>query len=159
MSTLEDVIAGRTFHCIWPAASAREAAERMAVWEVSALPVVLDADLVGVITERDLVHRLLAASYDPDTTPVSQIMSNPIVTASPRETCEEALARMTRHRVRHLLVVSGDRFDGLVSMRDLLVVDALEKSAEIELLTAYIYAVPPVLPPVGPALEEWAHTL
>ena len=159
MSTLEHVIAGRTLHCIWPAATAREAAELMAAWAISALPVLHDQDLVGIITERDLVQRVLAAGFDPDLTPVAQIMSSPIVTVSPTETYATALARMARHHVRHLLVVSGDRLDGVVSMRDLLLVDAVEKSVEIELLTSYIYAVPPVLPPLGSAPEEWAHTL
>ena len=159
MSTLGDVIAGRTVHLIRPAASAREAAAQMAARQVSALPVVLDDDLVGIVTERDLVQRLLAVGLDPDTTPVSQVMSSTLVTASPAEGYAEARARMARHRVRHLLVVAGDRLEGLVSMRDLLVVDAVEKSAEIELLTAYIYTVPPVLPPLEPALDEWAHTL
>ena len=159
MSTLEDVIAGRTLHCIAPAASAREAAQLMAVWRVSALPVVHEEDLVGIVTERDLVQRVLAAGCDPDATPVAQIMSSALVTARPGETYDEALVQMARHRVRHLLVVSRDRLIGLVSMRDLLLVDAVEKSAAIELLTSYIYAVPPVLPPLGPLEEEWAHTL
>ncbi len=159
MSTLENVIAGRKLHRIEPAASTREAAQLMTARQVSALPVVDGEVLVGIITERDLVQRVLAEGRWPDSTPVAEVMSSELVVASHDESYEDALARMTRHHVRHLLVVAGDRLEGVVSMRDLLFVDAAEKAAEIELLNAYIYAVPPVLPPFEPLEEEWAHTL
>jgi CBS domain-containing protein len=159
MSTLGQVIAGRTLYWIEPLASARRAAEIMAERAVSSLPVIAGEELVGIVTERDLVQRLLAGGRDADATPVAQVMSSNLVTAAPDATYDEALARMARHHVRHLLVVTGDRLEGVVSLRDLLLVDALEKSVEIELLTAYIHTVPPVLPPLGPVGEEWAHTL
>jgi CBS domain-containing protein len=159
MRTLEDIIVGRTLHMIGRAASVRDAAELMASRRVSALPVVEGDLLAGIVTERDLVHRVLAVGADPATTAVAQIMTTTLVTARPGESYEQAQGRMKRNHVRHLLVVAGGRLQGLVSMRDLLVVDAAEKSEEIELLTAYIYAVPPVLPPLGPVDDDWAHTL
>jgi CBS domain-containing protein len=159
MRTLEDIIAGRTLHLIGRTASAREAAEVMGARQISALPVVEGELLAGIVTERDLVHRVLARGVDPATTPVAEVMSTTLVTARPEESYEQALGRMKRNHVRHLLVVAAGRLRGLVSMRDLLVVDAVEKSEEIELLTAYIYAVPPVLPPLEPVDDDWAHTL
>ena len=57
---------------------------------------------------------------------------------------------MKRAGVRHLLVVSGSRLVGVISMRDLLVLEAVEKDEEIRLLTAYIYDIPVALPPVEP---------
>lgn len=159
MSTLEDVIAGRRLHRIEPAASTREAARLMTLRQVSALPVVDGEVLVGIVTERDLVQRVLAEGRWPDSTPVAEVMSSDLVIAGPSDAYEDALARMTRHHVRHLLVVADGRLQGVVSMRDLLFVDATEKAAEIELLNSYIYAVPAVLPPMEPPAEEWAHTL
>jgi CBS domain-containing protein len=159
MSTLENVIAGRTLRTIEPMATARRAAEVMRAHEVSSLPVVAAEELVGIVTERDLVQRVLAAGRDPDVTLVAHVMSIGLYTARPDEGYAEALARMARNHVRHLLVVTGERLVGVVSMRDLLLVDAVEKSAEIELLTSYIYTVPPVLPPPGTGEDEWAHTL
>ncbi len=127
--------------------------------QVSALPVVDGEVLVGIITERDLVQRVLADGRWPDSTPVAEVMSTELVIARSGESYADALALMARHHVRHLLVVAAGRLEGVVSMRDLLLVDAIEKAAEIELLNSYIYAVPPVLPSLGPPEEEWAHTL
>jgi CBS domain-containing protein len=159
MKMLSDVIAGRPLHMVERAASARDAAEFMASRQVSALPVVEGARLVGIITERDLVQRLVAVGLDPATTEVARVMSSTLVMVRPGESYEQALALMKRNHVRHLLVVDGGRLQGVVSMRDLLVVDAAQKSDEIELLTSYIYAVPPMLPPLGPLDDDWAHTL
>jgi CBS domain-containing protein len=159
MRRLEDVVGGRTLHVIGASATAREAAELMTSRQISALPVVEADRLVGIITERDLVQRLVAANLDPVQTLVSEVMSTALLTAQPGESYEQAISRMKRNHVRHLLVVSSDRLEGVVSMRDLLVVDAAEKSEEIELLTSYIYAVPAVLPPLEPLDDDWAHTL
>ena len=159
MRMIGDVIAGRTLHVVLHTASAREAAQVMATRQASSLPVVEGKRLVGIVTERDLVHRVMAARLDPAVTLVAQVMSTRLVTAHVDDSYEKALGKMKRNHVRHLLIVEGGHLVGVVSMRDLLVVDAAEKSDEIQLLTSYIYAVPPVLPPFESVDDEWVHTL
>jgi CBS domain-containing protein len=148
MRVLKHVIAGRQLHVIEPDAMVLAAARLMTEQKVSSLPVVSGDRLVGILTERDLVQRVMARRVDPDVTPVSEVMSRGLVFAGAEDTYDAARARMTRDRVRHLLVVEGSRLLGVVSMRDLLALDAAEKAEEIELLTAYIHTIPPDLPPL-----------
>lgn len=90
---------------------------------------------VGIVTDRDLRDRVLAAGRSPDD-PVTAIMSSPVVTISPEAFVFEALLEMTRRRVHHLAVVEGRRLVGVISSHDLLVLQAaapLELSRAIEL--------------------------
>jgi CBS domain-containing protein len=159
MRTINDVIAGHPVHVIDHAATAREAAELMGVRQVSALPVIEGDRLVGIVTERDLVQRVMARGYHPEDTTVALVMSRKLVTARLDDSYDAAMARMRRNHVRHLLVVEKERLVGVVSIRDLLVVESVEKSEELELLTSYIYAVPPVLPPLADGEDDWVRSL
>ena len=80
--------------------------------------VIEDGDLVGVISERDLM-RAIPDACSPET-PVSERMSRHVTTASPATSVPEALAMMVEGRFRHLPVVDGGRVLGMVSMRDLM---------------------------------------
>ncbi|HEY3356364.1 MAG TPA: CBS domain-containing protein [Polyangia bacterium] len=148
MRVLKHVIDGREIHRIGVETTILDAARLMTEHGISSLPVVSGERLVGIITERDLVQRALARRLDAERTPVAEIMSRGLVYASPEDTYEDALGRMKRHRVRHLLVVDGARLAGVVSMRDLLILEAADRADEVELLTAYIHAVPPDLQPL-----------
>jgi CBS domain-containing protein len=85
--------------------------------------VVVDADgaAVGIVTDRDLRRKVVAEGRDPATTLVSAIMSTPLVTLRPSAFAFEALLEMTRHRVRHIVLVDEGRLVGVVSSRDVLV--------------------------------------
>lgn len=159
MRTIKDVITGRNVIMIDHGATARVAAELMADRQVSALPVVDGDRLVGIVTERDLVQRVMAKGLPAEDTTVGHVMSRQLVTSRLEDSYDSALGRMRRNHVRHLLVVDDGHLVGVVSIRDLLAVDSVEKSEEVELLTAYIHAVPPVLPPLAGTDDDWAHTL
>ena len=101
-----------------PDTSIADAARRMVARETGAAVVMADGELVGVISERDLM-RAIPDACSPNT-PVSERMSRDVMTASPSTTVPEAMAIMIEGRFRHLPVVADGRVLGIVSMRDLM---------------------------------------
>ena len=95
-----------------------DAARRMVARDTGAAVVMEEDELVGLISERDLMRAI------PDgcsaETPVSERMSRNVMTASPRTSVAEAMAIMIEGRFRHLPVVENGRVLGMVSMRDLM---------------------------------------
>jgi CBS domain-containing protein len=75
---------------------------------------------VGIITERDLVVRVLAKNLVPDTVKAKEIMTSPLVTIEPEATISEAARRMSRLEIRRLGVVYKGNIVGLISSRDIL---------------------------------------
>lgn len=87
---------------------------------IGALPVTDDqGKLVGMLTDRDLVTRCLAAGLSPRETPVSQIMTSAPVTIDQDATPGEAAFKMGQRQVRRLPVVQGEKLAGIVSLGDL----------------------------------------
>ena len=104
----------------------------------------LDGDrLAGVISERDIMGRVVAAGLDLDQTRVRDVMTRDLVVAHVDDSHEDGLRKMKQAGCRHLPVVEGDRLIGMVSQRDLLQIDLSEKDEEIRWLNAYIHFIPP----------------
>jgi CBS domain-containing protein len=99
-------------------ASAVEAARLMASQDVGSLPVVEDAKLVGMVTDRDLVLNVLAKDVDPHQTAVATVCSEKPVAVGPEDSLDEALQRMAREQVRRLPVVEGERVVGILAQAD-----------------------------------------
>jgi CBS domain-containing protein len=95
-----------------------EAAKVMAREDVGQLPVLEGERLVGVVTDRDLVVRVLAEDRDPQTVTVGEVASGDVVTVSPETSLDEGLALLARHQVRRLPVVESDRLVGIVAQAD-----------------------------------------
>jgi CBS domain-containing protein len=88
---------------------------------VGSAVVAADGRPAGIVTDQDLRRRVVEAGRDPARTPVSAIMSAPVITVPAAAFAFDALLAMTRHHVRHLVVVDEDaRVIGVVSSRDLL---------------------------------------
>jgi CBS domain-containing protein len=75
---------------------------------------------VGIITERDLVSRVLAKNLKPDTVKAKEIMTSPLVTIEPEATISEAARRMSRLNIRRLGVIYKGNLVGVVSSKDIL---------------------------------------
>ncbi|HEU0056425.1 MAG TPA: CBS domain-containing protein [Gaiella sp.] len=101
-----------------PDTTIADAARRMIARETGAAVVIESDDLVGLISERDLM-RAIPDACSPET-PVSERMSRQVMTAAPDTSIPEAMAIMIEGRFRHLPVVDGGRVLGMVSMRDLM---------------------------------------
>lgn len=95
-----------------------EAARCMLAEDVGSLPVVDGEDLVGVITDRDVVLQVVAKDLDPKQIYVSEVCSAHPVTVGPREPLDRALQRMAEERVRRLPVVSDGRLVGILAQAD-----------------------------------------
>jgi CBS domain-containing protein len=101
------------------------AARRMELWQVGALAVVDEPGrLVGIFTERDLVRATARAAAHPASVRVSAHASFGPETADVEEDSRDVARRMLERGVRHLPVTAGDELVGMVSMRDLLAVEA-----------------------------------
>jgi CBS domain-containing protein len=99
-----------------------EAAKRMAGEDVGALPVCeTDGKLVGMLTDRDIVVKVLAKGADPSSTTAGELVSDQkeAVTIGADDSVEEALHTMADHQVRRLPVIDGDEMIGIVAQADL----------------------------------------
>ena len=103
--------------------------------------VVLDADnLVGIVSERDLVRAVASAGAPALQQPISSFMTGDVLVASPGDTVDSLLGRMTDRRVRHLPVHNQGRLVGIISIGDLVKWKISEVEAEADGLKAYIAA-------------------
>ena len=103
---------------VLPETSVSEAAERMAREDVGPLPVVENDRLVGIVTDRDFVVRVLAEGRDPSSTTVREVASEELVTASIDDDLVTTLELLAKHQVRRVPVVDGDRLVGIVAQAD-----------------------------------------
>ena len=116
-----------------PETTVAQAARMMAKRKMSAVMVV-DADgrLIGIFTERDAVHRVIARELDPDVTRLADVMTPDPKTVAPRETFGYALLQMHEQGFRHMPVVEDGRPVGMVSARNALDPDLEEFEAEAQ---------------------------
>lgn len=98
------------------------AAKLMQAHNIGAVPVVEDRHhpvLAGILTDRDLAVRLVAAGLDPHKTPVETLMSHPVVTCSPDDDCKVAVALMEKHRIKRIAAIDRSRHVvGMISLAD-----------------------------------------
>jgi CBS domain-containing protein len=95
------------------------AAQMMKQEDVGLAPIVENGRLVGMLTDRDIVVRVVAEGKDPDTVSASDVASSNLVTIDPQQDLDDALAMMARYQVRRLPVVEGDgRLVGVVAQAD-----------------------------------------
>jgi CBS domain-containing protein len=139
MITIRDVIRDREPYSVRDDVTVLEAAEYMASKKVGGV-CVLDADgrLLGILTERDVLNNITLPRRDPAEVPVREAMGELKAVIETKDTPEEALERMERIGRRHLPVVEGERWVGMLSMRDILRVEVSEQGDELKLLHEYI---------------------
>lgn len=128
MATLSDLVKDRKVYSVETTHTVLEAARFMMEHNIGALPVLRDGQLAGILSERDIMNRVVAVGRTPGTTAVSEVM-----TANPRavdanESIEDCLFIMREFGFRHLPIVEGKSLKGLVSLRDVL----MHQAAEIE---------------------------
>jgi CBS domain-containing protein len=123
-----------------PEATVLQAALSMNEHKVGSLVVVVDGRVVGMFTERDVLRRVVGERRDPETTPVSEVMSANVVCCTPETSVDEARGVMRDRRIRHLPVAdSGGRLLGLISIGDLNAQLHADQEQTVFLLTEYIY--------------------
>ncbi len=122
---------GEIFTCDG-SATVREAIALLAQWRIGALPVEEAGTVVGIFSERDVIHGLAASGPEALDRQVRDVMTAPAITVSPDSEVMAALGLMTRRRIRHLPVTENGRTVGFVSIGDLVKyrIDRIESEAE-----------------------------
>ena len=104
---------------IEPATSIVEAARLMIQAEKGPLPVVEGESPVAMVTDRDIIARVVAEGRDPNSVRVEDIATHELVTIGPDQDVEEARQLMDQHELDRILVLEGDRLVGIISEADI----------------------------------------
>lgn len=132
--TIARIIAGReqrVIHCA-PQETLRQAAERLAENRIGAMPVLDRGQVAGIFSERDVLYCVARHGDAALGLLVAEVMTAPAITVEPALPVSEALALMTRRRIRHLPVVGGEGLVAFVSIGDLVKyrIDMAENEAQ-----------------------------
>ncbi|HEX5468259.1 MAG TPA: CBS domain-containing protein [Gaiellaceae bacterium] len=118
MTQVREVMTSKPASCA-PQDSISDAARAMASEDVGPIPVVEGDRLVGLLTDRDIVVRVVAEGRDPQSTSVGEVASSDLATVSPDEDLDRALQLLAERRVRRLPVVEGGKLVGIVAQADI----------------------------------------
>ena len=151
MTTVAEVLRRKGFEVVTvsPEATILEAAREMNVRRIGALVVVGDhaseqeravaaRQVVGIVTERDIMTRVVAAERDPRATRVGEVMTSPIVYCSRSTPVSDLRELMRARRIRHVPVVESGVLSGLISIGDLNALEAESMMQTITVLEEYI---------------------
>lgn len=116
---MPDVVESQPLSTLSPEDTVIDAVTLMRDRRIGAILVTNDQALVGIITERDIVFRVVAATRDPETTRIAEVMTTDPDAVAPGADVMTALERMQSGGYRHLPVVDGGALVGIVSIRDI----------------------------------------
>ena len=116
---VKDIMSAQVIH-IHEKESVAVAARTLTQYNIGALPVCAgDGKLCGLLTDRDIVTRCMAAGKDPNATRVREVMTGQVLSVAPDTDTGAAAHLMGRQQVRRLPVVEGGKLCGMVSLGDL----------------------------------------
>jgi CBS domain-containing protein len=130
MGSIRDVMTSNPTTCE-TSAKVTDAARVMAQEDVGPIPVVESGRVVGIVTDRDIVVRVVAEGRDPSSITVGEIASSDLATVGPDTDLDEALRVMAQRQVRRLPVVEGERLVGIVAQADVARAADEEKTGEV----------------------------
>lgn len=130
MESIYDLVKDRRVYSTSADSTVLEAARSMMEHNIGALPVMREGELVGIVSERDIMNRAVAVGRMPGTTKVSEIMTPNPKSIHMSESVENGLFLMREFGFRHLPITDGRELKGLVSLRDLLLRYVAQKEAE-----------------------------
>lgn len=127
MDHVRDVMTSSVEYCT-PLDNVYEVAVKMKELDVGAIPICENDHLLGMITDRDIVIRGVAEKR-PNSTRVTDIMSEHLITADPGMNIEDAAKLMAKHQIRRLPIVENNRLVGICSLGDLAVHEGSDDDA------------------------------
>jgi CBS domain-containing protein len=104
---------------IYSEATAQEAAKLMKEKRIGSLLIKGYEGYVGIVSERDLVYKVVGDGLDPNTTPLSSIMSESILSIEKTASGSEASNLMLEYKINHLAITENDDIVGILSIKDL----------------------------------------
>jgi CBS domain-containing protein len=142
MDRVSDVLKGKagTLLTIASDASVYDMVKQMVDANVGSLLVTVGGRIEGIVTERDYLRRVTLEGRTDKDTPVSEIMTSPLIVVTPETPVDECMAIMTDRRIRHMPVVDDGEVVSLVSIGDLVKFQSQQQDFKIQYLTDYITA-------------------
>jgi CBS domain-containing protein len=138
MKQIAELIEGRPLILAESSENVREVAKRMSQQNIGAVAVLDSGKLVGVFSERDVMARVVVPGLNPDSTPISKVMTRDIVVGAPHDDVDKALQKMSVVGCRHLPVVDDGTLVGMISIRDLLEMDDTLNRARVSFLNELV---------------------
>jgi len=141
MATAQDILdrKGNKIITASPDDTVQEAASKMKTEHIGSLLVLgQNGEMLGIFTERDVLHRVVAQRRDPAATRIAEVMTQRVACCKPTTTLEECRTVMTDNRIRHLPVVDEGALVGMVSSGDILAQELRSQQSTIEYLHAYL---------------------
>jgi len=129
---------GRDIVSVVPDSTVLEAIILMADKAIGSLMVIVDDELLGIVTERDYARKVIIKGRSSKTTRVSEIMTTGVFTTSSAKSVNDCMSLMTEKRIRHLPVLEDNRVIGMISIGDLVQAIISDQKEEIEQLENYI---------------------
>jgi CBS domain-containing protein len=137
--TIAAIIAGRgTVHTAGPDETLAEVARRLTDLRIGAVPVVNGEQVIGILSERDILHCVARRGADVMSTRVADAMTAPVISIEPDAAVLSALTLMTHRRIRHLPVMDGGQLVAFVSIGDLVKYRIERIEAEAAAMRDYI---------------------
>ncbi len=116
---VSDLMTKRVIQAIGPDATVAEAVKKMKEVRKGCLLILDGARPIGILTEWDLVHKVLAQNLPPDGLEVSRVMTKELITIAPEESVSEAAKLMVKNGIRRLVVMVGGQVVGILTTTDL----------------------------------------
>jgi CBS domain-containing protein len=140
MRLVKHLLEGKSgaIHSIAPDKPVLDAIRLMADKYIGALLVMRGDELIGIVSERDYARKVILKGRSSADTPVSDIMTAPVISVAPGDSAHRCMRLMTERRIRHLPVVEGAKVVGMLSIGDLVKAVIDEQAAELEQLQRYI---------------------
>jgi CBS domain-containing protein len=132
MRCVADILGEKSEEVVWigPLESVFDALTLMNEKDIGAVCVQIEDYLVGILSERDYIRKVILDSHASKQTKVSEVMSTDVITVAPEDTVRHCIALTKKHHIRHLPVVKEGKAIGMISLRDLFL-DAIEEKVGV----------------------------
>lgn len=133
MITVKQILGNgqKQLHTIGPEATVQAAITIMSSEKISAIPVVENEKLVGIVSERDYVRKIASQKIPAWSVMIHEIMTRDVITVSNNDPINHCMTLMTENRIRHLPVMRNKKLVAIISITDVVRLLNKEKSLEM----------------------------
>ncbi len=132
---------GRDVLTVGPDTSVRDAVEKMEALSVGTALVMEGGEVVGIISERDVIRKVVLEDKNLSDVQVKEVMTTEVTSITQETSLDECMKLITEKRIRHLPVICGGTLCGIISIGDVVKYLIVEKDFKIKNLETYISGV------------------